>query len=263
MENDFLPFWWVLRSLKQSVLRCLFCCLRRSFQSTYSGSERDMRFLYCACAISYMLNDWSSINVDQAVNYVLKCRSYDGAIGLMPGQEGHGGSTFCGIASLFLMGQLQSTFDADPSWRLALLRWCVSRQVSKKDYDGGSGGVQGRPNKAEDTCYSYWIGGTLQLLGEADSTASRAKECESFLDEKLLTSYVLRSQTPMGGFSKVIGAGPDVLHSFYSVAWLSLVSNSNEDAWSEMRLREMDCALGMCKNRTRIFKEMCMYKPNG
>eukprot|EP00966_Prymnesium_polylepis_P043145 1002147-Prymnesium_polylepis.1 len=34
-----------------------------------------------------------------------------------------------------------------------LVQWCVGRQ---------RGGFQGRPNKDEDTCYSFWIGASLQ-----------------------------------------------------------------------------------------------------
>jgi geranylgeranyl transferase type-1 subunit beta len=56
-----------------------------SFQCTTLPSENDMRFLYCACAISHMLGDWSGINIDLAVNYIRKCRSYDGALSLIPG----------------------------------------------------------------------------------------------------------------------------------------------------------------------------------
>jgi geranylgeranyl transferase type-1 subunit beta len=57
-----------------------------SFQCIQVPSEHDMRFLYCACAISYMLKDWSGMNVDLAVKYIQSCRSYDGAIALIPGQ---------------------------------------------------------------------------------------------------------------------------------------------------------------------------------
>ena len=45
-----------------------------------------MRFLFCACAISYMLNDWSGVDVDRAVKFIKSCRSYDGAISLISGQ---------------------------------------------------------------------------------------------------------------------------------------------------------------------------------
>ena len=71
-----------------------------SFQCIPVGSEYDMRFLYCACAISHILIDWSGVNVERAVSFIKSCRSFDGAIPLIPHQEGHGGSTFCGVACL-------------------------------------------------------------------------------------------------------------------------------------------------------------------
>ena len=45
-----------------------------------------MRFLYCACAISSMLNDWSGVDREKAINFIQSCKSYDGAIALIPGQ---------------------------------------------------------------------------------------------------------------------------------------------------------------------------------
>eukprot|EP00979_Chaetoceros_neogracilis_P013591 scaffold3926_cov162-Chaetoceros_neogracile.AAC.2 len=63
-------------------------------------------------------------------------------------------STFCGIASLKLMGRLKQVLNDDDtfSWRNDLVTWRVSKQIGR---------LQGRPNKLEDTCYFYWIGGTL------------------------------------------------------------------------------------------------------
>lgn len=207
-----------------------------SFQCVSHGSEHDMRFLYCACAISHMLGDWSGVDQEKAVAFIQSCRSWDGAIALIPGQEGHGGSTFCGIAALALMGQLE-TVMAENQWRQDLIRWCCTRQV---------GGMQGRPNKDEDTCYSYWIGGTLRLLGRDD-----------LLDQAALQKYILTCQSPMGGFGKIIGAYPDVLHSFYSMAWLSLSSNreSNEEGLEDagIDLRPLNCTLGICQERANLF----------
>mmetsp|Transcript_2360 Transcript_2360/g.6854 ORF Transcript_2360/g.6854 Transcript_2360/m.6854 type:complete len:402 (+) Transcript_2360:54-1259(+) len=197
-----------------------------SFQCIHFGSENDMRFLFCACAISHMLNDWSGVDVDKAVDFIRSCRSYDGAISLLPGQEGHGGSTFCAISALTLMGKDEEVL-AEDGWRDELIRWCVSRQL---------GGMQGRPNKVEDTCYSYWIGGTLRLLG-----------CDNLLDQETLTSFVLSCQTDMGGFSKILGVYPDLLHSFYSMAWLSSSSSQG--------LNDLHCALGMRLASTNVFEQ--------
>ena len=128
-------------------------------------------------------------------------RCYDGAFGLYTACKGHGGSTFCAIASLTLMGKLDDVLDNNYidnnnliSWRKSLLHWCINRQchadnASKDDYNylSPSAGMQGRPNKDEDTCYSYWIGGTLELLNGA-----------KFIDTVRLKNYIFSCQTLYG-----------------------------------------------------------------
>ncbi len=54
-------------------------------------------------------------------------QTYEGGLGGEPGNEAHGGYTFCGLAALMLVGQA-SVLDL-PS----LLRWAVHRQVSSYD----------------------------------------------------------------------------------------------------------------------------------
>ena len=64
-----------------------------------------------------------------------------------------GGSTFCAVAALVLMDRLESTFS--PAEIEGLKKWCVRRQQT---------GFQGRPNKPVDTCYSFWVGATLNVI---------------------------------------------------------------------------------------------------
>ena len=133
-------------------------------------------------------------------------------------------------------------------WKQELIHWCVQRQI---------GGMQGRPNKNEDTCYSYWIGGTLRILG-----------MDHLLDQHALRDYIMTCQSPYGGFGKVIGAPPDMLHSFYSLAWLSLSnttsihhhsSNNNNIQEEEtidvpiLPLQELSCTLGIRQSRAELF----------
>ena len=81
-----------LYSLWNSVSICL--CLdmwtlqqpNGSFSASRNGNESDMRFLYCACAISHIVDDWSGINIESAVRYVLSCVTYEGGISLTPGK---------------------------------------------------------------------------------------------------------------------------------------------------------------------------------
>jgi len=79
-----------------------------SFASTASGTESDMRFVYCACAVSTLINDWSGVDIEKATDYIKKSAAFDFAFGQGPSQEAHGGSTYCAVASLALMGRLDA-----------------------------------------------------------------------------------------------------------------------------------------------------------
>lgn len=137
-----------------------------------------MRFLYCAVVICYLLNDWSSIDVSKSVQFIRSSlvspihfhltvnscpsqshmqQTYEGAFAQGPEHEAHGGSTFCAVASLMLMNQLDQVLNRKQIE--SLKRWCVFKQVE---------GFAGRPNKDPDTCYSFWIGATLKLLSAHD-----------------------------------------------------------------------------------------------
>lgn len=63
-----------------------------------------------------------------------------------------GGWTYCAIASLCLMGRLEEALSPRELDRIR--RWCIMRQQS---------GFHGRPNKPVDTCYSFWVGATLEV----------------------------------------------------------------------------------------------------
>lgn len=69
-----------------------------------------------------------------------------------PGNEAHGGYTFCGLAALCLLDQVEVLNVA------ALLRWVVHMQGSVE------GGFLGRTHKLVDGCYSYWQGTIFALL---------------------------------------------------------------------------------------------------
>lgn len=52
-----------------------------------------MRFLFCAFAISYILGDWSGVDIPLSIEFIKSSKNYDGAFGVGPGCESHGGST--------------------------------------------------------------------------------------------------------------------------------------------------------------------------
>ncbi len=45
-----------------------------SFRCLARSSEDDMRFVYCACAISELLNDWSGVDKEKATEFILSCQ---------------------------------------------------------------------------------------------------------------------------------------------------------------------------------------------
>ncbi|XP_024944464.1 geranylgeranyl transferase type-1 subunit beta [Cephus cinctus] len=198
---------------RKSLIKGISACQNPdgSFTATRVGCESDMRFLYCACCVSAILDDWSGINKQKAIDYILKSISYDGAMGQGPGLESHGGSTFCAVASLFLMGELHNVLSKEQLNRLR--HWCLMRQ---------DGGFQGRPGKPADTCYSFWIGATLQLLGVSHLS-----------DPECNRKFVLTTQnTLIGGFAKfeISQADTDPLHTYLGLSGLSLLGEADLQA---------------------------------
>ncbi|KAM7285872.1 geranylgeranyl transferase type-1 subunit beta [Ixodes scapularis] len=189
---------------KFALLRALKALQKKtgSFSASVNGSEDDMRFVYCASAICYMLHDWSGMDADDTLQFIRNCYCYDGGIAPYPGLESHGGSTFCAVASLSLMGKLESTLSERQLNRLS--RWCLFRQQS---------GFQGRPNKPIDTCYSFWVGAALELLG-AFKFVESGRNLE-FLDST--------QDQFVGGFSKWPDSDPDPMHTYMGIAGMSLM----------------------------------------
>ncbi|KAG0501356.1 hypothetical protein HPP92_001428 [Vanilla planifolia] len=182
-----------------------------SFIPIHVGAEADLRFVYCAAAICFMLNNWTGMNREKAREYILNCQSYDGGFGLVPGAESHGGATYCAVAALNLMGFIEMNILIKFSQPFILdinllLGWCLEKQST-------DGGFQGRTNKPSDTCYAFWVGGVLKLLGGYQ-----------FCDRDLLRRFLLSCQSPYGGFKKLPeNIYPDVYHSFYGLSALSLL----------------------------------------
>eukprot|EP00058_Branchiostoma_floridae_P024457 XP_002609947.1 hypothetical protein BRAFLDRAFT_124378 [Branchiostoma floridae] len=187
---------------KQEIIDWIYSLQVLPDKDDEEGGENDMRFVYCASCVSYILDDWSGMDVDKVVSYIKNSMGYDFGLAQGPGLETHGGSTFCAVASLCLMNRVQEAFS--DRQLDGLKRWCLFRQQS---------GFQGRPNKPTDTCYSFWVGGTLKLL-----------DCYPLIDHMANKDFILSTQdTVVGGFAKWPDSHPDALHSYFGVAGLSLL----------------------------------------
>jgi len=74
-------------------------------------------------------------------------------------------------------------------------------------------GFSGRPNKAEDTCYSYWVVATLSLLDSVH-----------MFHHPRNVEFLLGNQNPIcGGIGKCDNEHVDPLHTFMGLAGLALV----------------------------------------
>lgn len=178
-----------------------------SFKSNYEYGESDLRFVYCSLAICNILNDSSTIDISSTVKFILNCFNYDGAFGQNPGSESHGGSTYCAIASLSLLGELNCALDGNKCKTIE--RWAVHRQTT--------GGFQGRPNKDPDTCYSFWLGATLSIMGSLDK-----------INKEKNRDFIMSNANFFGGgFSKNNDCIPDPMHTCLSLCALSLNGEKN------------------------------------
>jgi len=81
------------------------------------AGECDLRFVYCACVVSHLLGDWSGVDKSAALRFVLSCVTYEGGLALRPGSEAHGGSCYCGVASIMLMGLVDEAEQQLPGFR--------------------------------------------------------------------------------------------------------------------------------------------------
>ncbi|KRZ78780.1 LIM domain-containing protein jub, partial [Trichinella papuae] len=173
------------------------------FRSDKIGDEQDMRFLFCGVAICKLLDDFSYIDVSKTTSYIKQCQNYDGAFGSVVGCESHGGSTFCAVASLYLLDKLFDENTIDKKSLQKLTHWVIHRQ---------NVGFHGRPHKDDDSCYSFWVGAVLEIL-----------QAKNFIDCKVACDFTLSTQDDDGGFGKTGEAHADLMHTYLSLAGLSIL----------------------------------------
>lgn len=171
---------------------------------TIMKGEIDTRFTFCALATLRLLGATERINRNKAITYILRCQNTDGGFGVFPTAESHSGQVYCCLGSLHLLG---FSFD-DPQFNgVALAEWLAWRQLS-------CGGLNGRPEKLEDVCYSWWVLSSLAIMGKMH-----------WISGSHLCDFILQCQDPDdGGFSDRPGDVSDPFHTLFAIAGLSLLS---------------------------------------
>ncbi|CAL9224117.1 unnamed protein product, partial [Arabidopsis halleri] len=138
------------------------CFLRRMKDKSggfrmHDMGEMDVRACYTAISIASILNILDDELTQGLGDYILSCQTYEGGIGGEPGSEAHGGYTYCGLAAMILINEV-NRLNLD-----SLMNWAVHRQ-------GVEMGFQGRTNKLVDGCYTFWQAAPCVLLQRLYST---------------------------------------------------------------------------------------------
>ncbi|KAF7515576.1 hypothetical protein G7054_g14508 [Neopestalotiopsis clavispora] len=225
------------------------------------GGGRDMRYAYMAAVIRWVLGGDQAgsdvdFDVDKFVSHIKQSQTFDGGIAESAMGESHAGYSYCAVAALSML-DLTADDKENPNQYLkagipsipALVHYLVSRQfvyteeadsededetepsstpapdmASLSLEDASVAGFSGRPNKIPDTCYTWWVAGALDLLGDAfegPTTVDQASG-KQFLLEK--TQHVI------GGFGKNAGKPPDVYHAYLGLAALATMAGDKQEA---------------------------------
>ncbi len=84
--------------------------------------------------------------------------------------------------------------------------WLAERQLA-------CGGLNGRPEKKQDVCYSWWVLSSLSILGHID-----------WIDRDALATFILDCQDlERGGISDRPDNMVDIFHTYFGIAGLSLL----------------------------------------
>jgi geranylgeranyl transferase type-2 subunit beta len=164
---------------KNSQVDCLdIISLQNAETGAFAGDniygEYDTRFIYCAFQALSLLNALDRINVSSAVKYVHRCRNFDGGFGLAPNAESHAGQIFTCLGALSIVNQLH--LPENKTWLDKCGSWLCQRQLPV-------GGLNGRPEKLEDVCYSWWVLSSLAMI-----------QRQNWIDHSALIRFILSAQ---------------------------------------------------------------------
>ena len=165
------------------------------------------------------------VDISKAVTYIQACANFDGGYGVSPGAESHAGQIFTCVGALAIAGRLDLV-DKD-----RLGGWLSERQVP-------NGGLNGRPEKLEDVCYSWWVGCSLAMIGRLhwinkDKLAQFILQCQvgsSDLIGLRIICLTLMQDLDKGGIADRPGDMVDVFHTHFGIAGLSLIGYPGVEA---------------------------------
>ncbi|ETO13606.1 hypothetical protein RFI_23760, partial [Reticulomyxa filosa] len=165
----------------------------------------DTRFSYAAVNALGLLQSLDRIDRKQCIQHLIKCRNFDGGFGTVPYAESHGGMVFCCVGTLAILNALDEVDTDVLNWWLCERQWSGTKQYL--------GGLNGRPEKLPDVCYSWW-----------DLSAMSICQRVHWIDSDKLSEFILQCQDAAdGGISDRPEDLADVYHTFFGIGGLSLL----------------------------------------
>jgi len=163
--------------------------------------------------------------------FLQSCENFDGGFGSVPGAESHAAQVFCCVGAFTILNRL------DLVKRDLLAWWLAERQLR-------NGGLNGRPEKLEDVCYSWWVLSSLSMLQRLD-----------WIDAGKLKSFILTCQdVDDGGFSDRPGDMTDVFHTLFGLAGLALLGYPNLKPVDPVYCLPIETVERLGINRAHVFK---------
>ena len=161
-----------------------------------SAEEGDCRFTFAAlCGLSLLREPGAKDGGEleevrdpaMVAEWLLNCQNLDGGFGCRPkGEcESHAGHTFCCLAGLSLLQMIPRMTHRS---RQRLIRWLGSRQCE-------GGGINGRPGKKADACYTWWTLASAKLILSSEGSSPSATLADLF-DLPALEKFLCHSWVP-------------------------------------------------------------------
>lgn len=165
------------------------------------NGDSDLRGIYCAFSICKMLNIDTTLLADNVLSYILSCQTYEGGFSSIPGAEAHGGYTYCAVATLVLLDELEKCDY------VSLCEFLVNRQDKNNK-------LNGRTNKAADSCYSFWIGSCIKMVSDYKKIGINLLTID-FTNNTI--EQIMECEVETGGFRDKGNNAPDLHHTCYCI----------------------------------------------
>ncbi|KAM7162391.1 geranylgeranyl transferase type-2 subunit beta isoform 2-T2 [Macrochelys suwanniensis] len=179
------------RMTKEEILAFIKSCQHECGGISASiGHDPHLLYTLSAVQILTLYDSLHVVDVNKIVDYVKSLQKEDGS--------------FAGDKWGFLAitGQLHQINADLLGW------WLCERQLP-------SGGLNGRPEKLPDVCYSWWVLASLKIIGRLH-----------WIDREKLRCFILACQDEeTGGFADRPGDMVDPFHTLFGIAGLSLLGD--------------------------------------